>query len=158
MLRNILAVIFIVILSVEAFSEERAFTVAGMSMSPELMPGDTVVVDNDSKQIMKDDLVAIEFKHSKTPIVKRVVAVEGDSVEIKNNTIFVNKKPFRDIDEKRWQSTVIQLKRYNWIVPKDNLFILGDNPQNSRDSRRLGLISTSQIKGKVVKIIKSSPQ
>ncbi len=127
-------------------------------MVPKLMPGDTVLVDNNPRQVMKDDLVAIRFKHTATPMVKRVVAVEGDRVEIKNNAIFINDKPFRHIDEKRWQSTVNQLKRYNWLVPKNNLFILGDNPQNSRDSRRLGLISTSQIQGKVVKIIKSASQ
>jgi len=137
----------------------KTYTVAGNSMSPVLVSGDKVVVSTEmNKPMERDDLVAIGFKHSAIPIVKRVVAVEGDRVEIKSNTIFVNEKSFRHIDEKRWQSTVNQLKRYNWIVPKNNLFILGDNPKNSRDSRRLGLISMSQIEGKVVKIIKSASQ
>jgi len=51
--------------------------------------------------------------------------------------------------QKRWQATVKQLERSNWIVPAGFLFILGDNPANSRDSKRLGLISTSQMESKV---------
>ena len=139
------------------FSGERQrfvrFTVAGNSMFERLMPGDTVIVDDSERSINRGDLVAIVFKHSPTPMVKRVIAVGGDKIEIRDNTIFVNGKLLRDIDESRWASTVRQLERYNWIVPQNNLFILGDNPQNSRDSRRLGLISTSQILGKVVRII-----
>ena len=137
----------------------KTYTVAGDSMSPVLASGDNVVVNTEiDEPAERGDLVAIKFKNTATPMVKRVVAVEGDRVEIKNNTIIINEKSFRHIDEKRWQSTVNQLKRYSWIVPSNNFFVLGDNPQNSRDSRRLGLISTSQLIGKVVKIITSVPQ
>jgi signal peptidase I len=100
-------------------------------------------------------MVALEFKSRENPIVKRVVAVEGDRVEVKDDILYVNGKELRSIDAERWASTVRQLERYGWRIPKNNIFVLGDNPRASRDSRRLGLISTSQVAGKVVKIIRA---
>jgi len=141
-------------MSVEAFSEEKTYTVTGDSMAPALIPGDRVVVEEKpAEPVKKGDLVAINFKHTEIPIVKRVIAVSGDSLIIRSNMLIVNNEPVRSFDEKRWMSTVRQLERYGWVVPPNNIFILGDNPKNSRDSRRLGLISTSQIKAKVVRII-----
>ena len=123
-------------------------------MAPALMPGDKVIVDdNPDEPIKKGDLVAIGFKHTETPIVKRVIAVAGDSLMISDNSVIVNGEPVSSFDEKRWASSVKQLERYGWVVPANNIFVLGDNPKNSRDSRRLGLISTSQIIAKVVRII-----
>jgi len=150
--------LLIIILSGQVFSEEKTYTVMGESMAPALKRGDRVIVESQAEPLKKGDLVAIKFKNSTSPIVKRIIAVEGDRLEIRKGTILLNGKPVRSIDAKRWQSTVNQLEHYKWVVPPDNIFVLGDNPRNSRDSRRLGLISTSQVTGKVVKVIKFKPR
>ena len=128
-------------------------------MTPTLAGGDTVVVESDSAQNIKNsDLVALRIGTDKAPMVKRVVAIEGDKVEFIDDTVQVNGKKNGEFDAKRWQATVKQLERSNWIVPPGYLFILGDNPANSRDSKRLGLIAVSQVEGRVVRVIKATGQ
>ena len=139
--------------------EARTYTVAGSSMSPTLMEGDTVVVSDEGVDGLKrGDLAAIRFAGRTNPMVKRVAAIAGDMVEIKGDRLLVNGKEICFIDSYRWRSTIKQLERYRWILPENNVFILGDNPENSRDSRRLGLISTEQVKGKVIEIIRDDKQ
>ena len=145
----------IALYALSVFADSKTYTVAGDSMSPALVSGDRVVVSSDRMvQLSRGDLVAIRFKHSDTPIVKRVVAVEGDRVEIKDASILVNGQKYRQIDMARWKTTMTQLERYGWVVPSKNIFVLGDNPDSSLDSRRLGLISVDQVEGRVVKIIR----
>jgi signal peptidase I len=142
-----------------AMGGERNYTVAGLSMSPALMPGDTVIVSNDlNRPIDRDELVAISFRHRKAPLVKRVVAIPGDRVEVKNNLLLVNNKELQALDPEKWGPTLKQLAHYGSVIPERTLFILGDNPENSRDSRRLGLIPTERVVGRVVKVIKKADQ
>lgn len=122
-------------------------------MRPTLVSGNRVIV-SPGKIVGRNDLVALRFKHSPVPMVKRVIAVAGDRVEIREDAIFVNGIRTGDFDVNRWRSTVMQLERYGWVVPPENLFVLGDNAGDSRDSRRLGLISTDQVEGRVVRIIR----
>lgn len=138
---------------------EKSYTVSGDSMAPTLVVGDTVVVGNGlNEPFQKGDLVSLRISTDKPPLVKRIVAVEGDRVEFSDGAILVNGKKSGEFDPKRWQATIKQLERSGWNVPAGFLFILGDNPANSRDSRRLGLISTSQVEGKVVRVIRKPEQ
>ncbi len=134
-------------------SDFKTYTVSGNSMSPAIMSGNKVVV-NTKQPIMRGDLVAVSFKHSKTPLIKRVAALANDRVEFMDNALFINGTKLRDFDQERWSSTVNQLRHYDWTIPPEHCFILGDNPVNSRDSRRLGIISYDQIQGKVIDIFK----
>ena len=136
-------------------SGQKSYTVTGDSMSPALTAGDTVTVETGSDtKVQRGDLVSIRIEADKTPLVKRVVAVAGDKIEFKEGVVLVNGDKVGAFDATRWQATVRQLERSNWIVPAGFLFILGDNPANSRDSKRLGLIATIQVEGKVVRVIK----
>ncbi|WP_291466467.1 signal peptidase I [Desulfobacula sp.] len=103
----------------------------------------------------RSDLVAIVFGHRQAPLIKRAVAVPGDRVKIKNNRLFINKIYSGPVNQKKMRSTIKQLARYNGVIPPGNLFVLGDNLKNSRDSRRLGLIPFDLVKGKASKIIRS---
>jgi signal peptidase I len=155
MYRAILALALIAFLPALSPAGERAYIVRGTSMSTAIEPGDTVVVSDEVSAIKRGDMVALEFKSRENPIVKRVVAVAGDRVEVKDDVLYVNGKELRRIDAQRWAPTVRQLEHYGWVVPENNIFVLGDNPRASRDSRRLGLISTAQVVGKVVRIIRA---
>jgi signal peptidase I len=125
-------------------------------MSPALLPGDRVVVDTDERTLLsRGEIVAVAFGNS-VPIVKRIVAVPGDTVEFRENAVWVNGRRARDFDISRWRSTVRQLERYGATVPDGYYFILGDNPENSRDSGRLGLISFAHLRGKVIRVLKAS--
>jgi signal peptidase I len=149
-------IIIALVLPVSVLAEIRNYTVAGESMSPALVPGDKVVVDTEIKgHLSRGDFVAITFSTSSTLMLKRVAAVPGDRVEFKEHAVWVNGHRVRVIDAHRWASTIRQLEHFGNKVPQEYYLILGDNPLNSRDSGRLGLISREHLKGKVIKVIKA---
>jgi signal peptidase I len=132
---------------------QKSYSVSGDSMFPALSDGDSVTVEiGPGIQLQRGDLVSIRIGADSHPMIKRIVAVEGDRVEFKEGEILVNGQKTGAFDQKRWQATVRQLERSDGIVPPGFLFILGDNPSNSRDSKRLGLISISQVEGRVVRV------
>ena len=139
-----------------ARAAEKIYTVAGSSMLPTLRPGQRIVVKTDNfLPLRRGDLVAIRLQNRENPMVKRVVAVAGDRLAINGNRLWINDaglEPELVIDPRRWRSTINQLQNYNWIVPANTIFILGDNRRNSRDSRRLGLISVNQVCGQVINL------
>jgi len=131
-----------------ARAEGRIYRVAGSSMTPTLLPGDPVVV-TDVKNLERGNLVAIGFQQAAHPMVKRVIAVAGDRVEIVEGNLRVNDERVRKIDPGKWVITMKQLSRYGGRLPAGTLLVLGDNPENSRDSRRFGLVAVHQVAGKV---------
>lgn len=102
-----------------------------------------------------DIIVFIYPEDPKKDFIKRLVAVEGETVEIKNGTIFINDSPILD-------SIFNQRYYYNRgdfgqegtkiIVPKDSYFVLGDNSQSSQDSRYWGFVPKNNILGKALVI------
>lgn len=131
----------------------------GNSMLPTLHPGDTVLVDTayySNKTFERSDLVAIQFSTRKGPMIKRIIAIPGDSVTIDNGRIHLNGKPLDEpyLSEQRILSLKSskllsqQLSRYNNHVPQNNLIVMGDNIEKSFDSGDCGFISESQVVGK----------
>ena len=85
-----------------------------------------------------------------TALIKRVVGIGGDEVVInQSGEVFVNKIRFTvlNIDEGRY------FKDQTYIIPNDEIFVLGDNRINSQDSRYIGTIPYKNIVGKAFYII-----
>jgi signal peptidase I len=82
-------------------------------------------------------------------LIKRVIAVEGDTVEIHDGVVYVNDDA---IDEPYIKDGYTDGQMPEITVPKDDLFLLGDNRQSSRDSRdpSVGFIPESKLIGKAV--------
>jgi signal peptidase I len=158
MIRYLFTIILSCGISVTTAAAQKSYTVSGDSMSPALITGDTVVVDDtdSNKKLQRGDMVAIRISTDSTAMVKRIVAVAGDRVDFKDGAVCVNGEKSGEFDAKRWLTPIKQLERCNSIVPAGSLFVLGDNASNSRDSKRLGLISTSQVEGKVIRVIKKT--
>ena len=89
------------------------------------------------------------IENTKTSYIKRVIAVEGDHVEIKDNTVFVNgvelEKEYLS-DEVITESQVFT----NFIVPEGYIFAMGDNRTKSKDCRDLGCVPLNKVEGIVV--------
>lgn len=78
-------------------------------------------------------------------LIKRVIATQGDRVQIENGTVSVNETP---LAEAYTQGET--LENLDVIVPESALFVLGDNREHSTDSRDFGVISKKQLKGKLL--------
>lgn len=86
--------------------------------------------------------------------IKRVVAVEGDTVEVKDKKVFVNNRPLENnrgvnIDPSIYpRGPEVRDNFGPYTVPKDSVFAMGDNRDRSFDSRYWGSVNLNQIKGK----------
>lgn len=80
--------------------------------------------------------------------IKRVVGIEGDTVEIKDGKVYVNGELLEEDYIEEDSYTHIYEENY-WEVPEDHVFVLGDNRKEgaSKDSRYFGYISEKDVKG-----------
>jgi signal peptidase I len=133
----------------------RVYRIPAGSMEPTLLIGDYLITD--SKYFKKNGLQRrdlVIFQNPKEPsrdFIKRVIALEGEKIEIKNKQVYIN-------DEVLPESYVVHNDvnsdvaiRDNFgpeVVPPNHCFVLGDNRDNSMDSRFWGSIPLGNIKGK----------
>lgn len=134
----------------------RLIGVDGRSMVPTLQDGDRLLVLNSmfcGGYAPGDIVVLRKESFLPTPIVKRVIAVEGQVVDVDfgSGVVFVDGKPLQEeyIQERTFtaEGTAFPL-----TVPEGSVFVLGDNRNHSTDSRdiQLGPIDTDYILGRAV--------
>ncbi len=126
--------------------------VSGGSMVPTLVDGDTLVT-NRHKQPEIDSIVTINHKKNNGEYelwIKRVIALGGDTVEIKNGYVFVNgvKKDEPYINNKSITYPQEGGER-KWVLEHDELFYLGDNRTVSSDARIYGPCKLGDVVGVV---------
>ncbi|NLU51993.1 MAG: signal peptidase I [Clostridiaceae bacterium] len=90
--------------------------------------------------------------HRSNRLIKRVIGVPGDEIEIRDNVLFVNgvaqDESYARIDP--YANIVLNGDMEKLTVPPGKLFVLGDNRGQSSDSREFGLIDRSWVEGKAV--------
>jgi len=109
-------------------------------MKPTLQDGDILRMKKYKGTIEHNDVVAIAAKNTKSDIlylIKRVIAYEGDQLDIKNGVVRVN-------DKVVVQSADITQK-INLKIPKGKVFVMGDNYRRSYDSRDIGCLNLKDI-------------
>jgi len=140
----------------------QAFKIPTGSMIPSLLIGDHILVN---KQAYKNgspkrgDIIVFDLPEdvSKT-FARRVIGVGGDVIEIKNNQLYINNKEYTEhyviyTDTKSRPRSSQPTNNYGPVsVPKGSFFVLGDNRNNSYDSRYWGFLATDKIKGKIATI------
>jgi len=139
----------------------QAFKLPSESMQPTLLVGDHALVDKRASalDLQRGDLIV--FRYPKDPskdFMKRVVAIGGDKVEIRDKVLFVNDKPQNEPYALHSEQNIIpkqQDPRDNFgpiIVPGQSYFVLSDNRDRGMDSRFYGAIDKTLIKGKLLAI------
>lgn len=135
---------------------------SGNSSSPTLINGDVALdhLNLRKEKIKRGDFVTIQggWGVNRDIMAKRVVAFEGEMVEIKGGSIYINGKeitsgPIASI-KYTTDSTCIYAKEGDpYEVPQGSVFVLGDNSKESLDSRYFGAVKKEQLLGIVCKII-----
>lgn len=100
----------------------------------------------------REDIVVFKYpKDRSIDYIKRVVGIPGDIVEIKNKKVYVNNSEVPDTHAYFSSSTIDTTSpRDNYgpvLVPKDRIFVMGDNRDNSYDSRFWGFVDQQDILG-----------
>ncbi|MEC4685301.1 MAG: signal peptidase I [Nitrospirota bacterium] len=148
----------------------QAFKIPSGSMIPTLLVGDHILVSKfiygteipftDKKILVfreprRDDVVV--FKYPKDPdrdFIKRVIGVGGDVVEGRNKIVYVNGKPLNEPYIQHTDNDIRSIGmdvRDNFgplYVPNGKLFVMGDNRDQSYDSRYWGFVDLNAVKGK----------
>ncbi len=149
-IKSIILAIFLVIILLAFFF--RIVNVDGPSMNNTLADGDKLFVTSFLYTPQNGDIVIISHgQHLDEPIVKRVIATEGDKLKIDfdNEKVYVNDKV---LNEPYVSSQIIPGDAViPEVIPKGKVFVMGDNRKDSLDSRynRVGLIDTDDVIGKV---------
>jgi signal peptidase I len=128
----------------------RPFQVCGASMTPTLAPGDYLLVDRvwfRRSELKRGDLVVFNLEGQSAFLVKRVLGLEGDTVEWKDGALAVNGKEWPLPQGSHPVSDGIY---ETWVVPPSTLFCLGDNLPVSQDSRSFGPVGQDRLYGRVV--------
>lgn len=129
--------------------------VKGKSMEPTFHTDDVVVYTRIVPGFEKGDIVLVRMPSGEY-YIKRVIATEGDTVEIQNGMIYVNGECQ---DEAYLAEGMITTKKiggisYPYTVEQGKAFVVGDNRSVSEDSRDFGAVTKRQIKGKMIFSIK----
>lgn len=85
---------------------------------------------------------------TRTRLVKRVIGVSGDEIDIKDGYVYLNGDMLDETYVKG--SAYIRNRDFPITVEENTLFVLGDNREKSRDSREFGLININQVEGKAI--------
>lgn len=133
-------IIIIVVVLIRSFIVTPV-RVHGASMYPTL-EGNEVMLLNKLGKINRYDIVVLQIENEHDNLIKRIIGLPGETVEIKDNDIYINDKK---IDDKYGFGVTYNIDKVT--LKDDEYFILGDNRKISLDSRVFGTIHRSEIKG-----------
>ena len=150
----------------------QAFTIPSGSMMDTLLVGDYILVnkflygpelpftDQHAPGIRaphRGDIIVFKYpQDEKRDFIKRIIGTPGDTVQVRGPQVFVNGTALVEPYTKRVDSPLSGGQTYcgyayaceRTVVPPDSYFVMGDNRDNSQDSRYWGFVRRDKIKGK----------
>lgn len=156
----------------------QAFKIPSSSMEPTLLVGDHILVNKllygiripftdkrwpEFVQPRRGDVIVFVFPEDRTKdFIKRVVAIGGDTIEIRNKTVILNGQEVAN-PHAHFYSNVLMPGDMNprdnmnpVTVPRGHLFVMGDNRDFSHDSRFWGFVPIDDVKGEAFLIYYSA--
>jgi signal peptidase I len=166
-----LIVAVLIALFIRAFVVQ-AFQIPSSSMEPTLLIGDYLLVNKfiygiripytnvkffQFKKPQRGDVIVFIFPLDPSKdFIKRVIGTEGEKVEIIHNKIYINDRLIDDpwghfVTNQIPRSYLQRMENFGpVVVPKDSLFVMGDNRDNSEDSRFWGFLNINAVLGKAL--------
>jgi signal peptidase I len=154
----------------------QAFKIPSGSMEPTLMVGDHILVNKfiygvklpfvnktiiPFKEPKREDIVVFIFPQDKSKdFIKRVIALPGEKVEIRDNKIYIDDKLYPDPygHYENSKGTYVFRGKFGPVkVPERHVFVLGDNRDHSYDSRYWGFVPIEYLRGKAMIVYWSWP-
>ena len=134
--------------------------IVGQSMNPSLTEGDVVLVNKFSYafgDVERFDIVVFPYKYDNSmKLVKRVIALPKEKVEIKDGVLYINDEEFKEYygiykERKDEEQSTVYVNWGPYTLAEDEVFVLGDNRNQSDDSRSsdVGPVKIDNIIGKV---------
>jgi len=146
----------VLFLAINAISER--IRVESISMQPTLYPGDYVIVNKLAYRFKgtpnRGDVIVFRYPPNPEaiPYIKRVIGLPGDQIHIGDGKVYVNGQavvePYLVVTTNRGG---------DWTVPAGQIFVMGDNRNNSSDSRSWGFVPLENIIGRA-EVIYLPPQ
>lgn len=135
----------------------RVVTVSGTSMMPNYYHNDRLVISSYVGEVKAGDVVVI-VDVLEEPIIKRVIATEGQTVDISDGFVYVNGEA---LDNSIYnvkngityiESSAVNPMEFPCTVPENHIFVLGDNRRVSNDSRysEIGMVDERKVLGKAI--------
>jgi signal peptidase I len=137
-----------------------AYKIPSGAMGPTLLVGDHLVADmgypaKDEPQ--RGDIIIFKFPPDPSKdFIKRIIGLPGEQIEITDRKIYIDGKLFDDkyghYETQSWGSSTGRCPYCSVTVPNDHYFVMGDNRDNSQDSRYWGFVPLKSIRGKALYI------
>jgi len=133
----------------------QAFVIPSGSMLPTLRIGDYLLVNKFVylfRPIRRGDIIVFKFPQDETrDFIKRVVGLSGETLEIRDRQVFIDGKPLHEpyavYSEPPLLGSPVPYHLGPMVIPPGHLFMMGDNRDNSLDSRAWGLLEESKVVG-----------
>lgn len=120
-----------------------------VSMEPTLQPGEFILVNKLAyrfAQIEHGDIIVFHYPlNPREDYIKRVIGLPGDTVTVRDGKVYVNQQELNE-------PYIAAPPAYQgeWVVPEGNVFVLGDNRNQSSDSHSWGFVPIANVVGRAM--------
>jgi len=139
------------------YGRVEVMTVKGNSMFPWLIDSQKVFVAVDyykkGNPPLRGDIATIKFEKFTNPYIKRIVFVEGDSITKSGDYFYLDAESNTSVSGVTLKPGSVlydQLAKYDYVMPKGTVVVLGDNLRDSVDSRDFGLVLVDKVIDKII--------
>ncbi len=146
----VIIIVLVIALYVLSFSQ-----VVGPSMEPTHQDGEVMLLSKMHYtffDVKRNDVIALESEGVRM-LIKRVIGLPGETIEYKDNILYINGEGFEENIVKDLETEDFKLSElvgeYD-VIPEDMYLVLGDNRADSYDSRDFGLVPIDDILGKCI--------